>query len=233
MSLSTPAGALSQWRTMVAQGIHMDWNRKERVLSPLLFAATVLIMFSLALGEVEPDLVPKLFLGQLFLTCLFSIQLALGRTFELDQKDAVFQLLRSYPVSRGAWFFSKWTLVFIQSLVIIIPTAIIAAAFNQSANYDLLEWEIIGLLALAVCALCSVGVVLAGITLQSEGRDVLFPILYFPLCVPVLIAAVQAGNSFYYDPAEMSTLQQWTLLLGGFTVIYTTLGYLLFSELVD
>jgi heme exporter protein B len=225
--------AFGQFLAIVRHGLLVDFLRRQRLFSPLLFAATVLIMFSVAIGQLEARLIPKVYLAQLFLTALFALQTSLGRVFDPDASDGVFELLRTYPISRAAWYFGKWLVVFVQSITIALPSMAVAAIFNQDGNQLLLELPIAGLLVLAVACLCSLGVLLAGLTLQARDREILFPILYFPLNIPVLIAAVQAGNSYYFDPPEFSTFGHWAGLLPGFAVIYTTLGYLLFGELVD
>jgi heme exporter protein B len=89
----------------------------------------------------------------------------------------------------------------------------------------------LSILTLMILALSSLGVLLSQMTEKAAGRDLLFPILYFPLAVPVLLAVVQASYCLW-DIHNREDLNLWLSLLGGFCVIYLTLGIVLFEELV-
>jgi heme exporter protein B len=68
--------------------------------------------------------------------------------------------------------------------------------------------------------------------LKARGREVLFPLLYFPLAIPVLLAGSEAVLSFV-ENADSSPAWQWIGLLAGFDVIFITLSALLYGELVS
>src|SRR5689334_21063352 len=111
-----------QFRTIVAQGVRAELADKERILSPVLFGVTMLLLFAFAVGEPEPELRRKLYVAQTYLTAFFALQLSFSRLFEPDRQDRVFDLMRSYPVSHTAWFLAKYLLVLILGAATLLPT---------------------------------------------------------------------------------------------------------------
>ncbi len=124
--MKTP-NAFAQFRILLANGIKSELSDLERLISPLLFALTILILFAFAVGEVEPDMRIKLFVAEVFLTTFLALQISFSRVFEPARTDKVFDLLRTYPVSYNAWFLAKYVLVVILGLSVAMPTIFIGA----------------------------------------------------------------------------------------------------------
>jgi len=225
-------GFSRQLYILVRHGVRAEFAEKDRLISPFLFAATMLIMFAFAVGQVKEDLVIKIFLAQTFLTLLFALQTSFARIFDPDQKDKVFQLLQCYPINHSAWFLAKYILVLFVGTAILVPTMLLAGLLNHDPNIQLLNPMVFLVAFLALAGLASLGVLLSAMTLRASGREMLFPLLYFPLSTPVLLAAIQSSMVFL-TPDSAETPLQWIGLLSSFDVIYFTLGILLFSELVD
>lgn len=222
---------IQQFKHITTHGIKLDLAEKERIISPLLFSATMLILFAFSLGEVPKDWVTKIFIAESFLTILFALQTSFSRTFEPDQKDRVFEILQCYPLNHSAWFLGKYLLIILQGLLIVFPTMLLAGLLNSTVGIDLLNPLVFLVAFLALCGLASLGVLLSALTLKSSGKEILFPLLYFPLSTPILLAAIQ--SSLVFLNPENNTAWEWLGLLTGFNVIYFTLGILLFDELVD
>jgi len=220
---------LSQYLCMVSQGWKADLADKERLITPLLFAVTVLLLFNFCFEEVSKGIEGQVFTAELYLTSLFALQMSYVRIFGPDQQDKVFSLLQSYPLNYAAWFLSKFTLAMIYSLLVFVPVLLLCTLFFSGAdlNFWSLELWLGGLLS--IIGLSTLGILLSTLTLKASGREMLFPLLYFPLSVPVLLASVQASLSFL--TAAPGGLH-WLGILVGFDIIYFTLGLLLFGELV-
>lgn len=227
------AGFWRQYRLLVGQGIRAELADMERIVSPVLFALTLLILFSFAMGEVDDSLRVKVYLAETFLTAFFALQVSFSRLFEPDRQDRVFDLMRSYPLSHNAWFLAKYTLVMILGGATLAPTLGIGAFLHQSAKQPLFSWAVCGIAFLALAGLAALGVLLSVLTLKANSRQILYPLLYFPLTTPVLLAAVQASELYFRDKAWSASVTPWLGLLLAFDAIYFTLGILLFTELVD
>ena len=227
------ASNFQQYRTIVAQGLRGELSDKERVASPILFALTILLIFNFAMGEIDSAYRVELFVAQAFFTALMALQICFSRVFETDRNDRVFDMMRVYPVSHGAWFFAKYTLVLVTGALILVPTILLAGFFHQTAKQSFVDPFVIGVALLALAGLAAIGVLLSAMTLKAGARQILYPLLYFPLTVPVLLGAVQCCLLHFDQTDRSESINSWLALLGCFDVIYLTLGYLLFGELID
>jgi heme exporter protein B len=231
------AAFFAQYWLILKQGFAAELSDKERLLSPVLFAMTLLLLFSFAMGNLDESLRTRIYTAQSFLTAFFALQLSFSRLFEPEQRDSVFDLMRTYPISHAAWFLAKYTLLLILGGLILVPTMVFGAFLQQTVRTPLLHLPVFGVAFLALAGLAALGLLLSVMTLKANGRQILYPLLYFPLTTPVLLAAVQA-SLLYMDHAALDAIQQttaqsWLGLLAAFDVIYFTLGLLLYSELVD
>ena len=227
------ANSWQQYRILVGHGLRAELADLERVVSPILFAITLLLLFAFAMGEVDASLRIRVYLAETMLTALFALQVSFARLFEPDRQDRVFDLLRTYPVSHTALFLAKYTLVLILGFATLMPTLLFGAFLNQSAKQPLFAWAVVGVALLALAGLAALGVLLSAITLKANTRQILYPLLYFPLTTPVLLAAVQSSQLYLERLQITSEVKSWLGLLVAFDCIYVTLGVLLFTELVD
>jgi heme exporter protein B len=228
--------APSAWRhykILVAQGVRAELADLERLVSPVLFAMTLLLLFSFAMGDVADALRAQVYLAETFLTAFFALQVSFSRLFEPDRQDRVFDLMRAYPVSHTGWFLAKYTLVLILGTATLAPTLVFGAFLHATAKQPLFSWMVCAISLLALVGLASLGVLLSVMTLKANSRQILYPLLYFPLTTPVLLAAVQSSSIYLAEHRLTESAQGWLWLLLAFDAIYLTLGVLLFTELVD
>jgi heme exporter protein B len=224
--------ALRQFSLLFKQGLAIEFQEKERLLTPLLFATLMLLLFNFVLDEQAASLQVKLFIAEVFLAMLFALHLSFSRIFEADQQDRAFDLLPTYPVNALTWFAAKYFLALLFGGFIVAPTILVTGLFHGQTTASLLLSPVLWAVAvLALAGLSALGVLLSAMTMKARGREVLFPLLYFPLAIPVLIAASEAVLSFV-EASSGSNGWQWLALLSGFDVIFITLSGLLFAELV-
>jgi len=218
---------------MLVQNIKVEWSNAERWISPLLFAITMLLLFSFAIGSLEADVIAKVFVAETFLTALLALQLSLARTLEPDTHDRVFELLRTYPIAPTAWFLSKYILVLMTGTLIVFPTILLSSFFHAESAVTLLYLPVFAVAFLVIASLGSLGLLLSTMTMRAGSRQILYPVLYFPLTVPVLLCAVESCKAIIISQQSIAELMgSWLGLLTIFGIIYLTLGLLLFSELV-
>lgn len=215
------------------QGLRVELADRRRLMSPLMFAATFLVLFSFAVGDIDKSLALRIYVAESFLGVFFALEVVFSRIFEPDSEDRVFEILRTYPVNPFAWFVGKFILSFTAGAAIAVPAMILAALFNSKAGVNIADPVILGIPCLALGGMASLGVLLSTLTMRASSRQILYPILYFPLIIPVLLAAVQA-TLIYLETGKMTSMfQNWIGLLAGFDTIYFTLGLLLFREIVE
>ncbi|NRA63809.1 MAG: heme exporter protein CcmB [Pseudobacteriovorax sp.] len=223
----------SQTMTIVRHGFKIEWANPERWLSPILFAITMLILFSFSVGTIEGPDTAKLLVAETYLTAFFSLQISFARFLEPDQQDGVFSLLRTYPLSGSAWYLGKYITVMIMGLLILIPTIFLTSFLHAKSGVSLMSIPVITVAVTALSGMAALGVLLSTMTMGSGSKQILYPLLYFPLTAPVLISAVEASKSILVDNVNLQSLMSsWLGLLLIFGVMSFTLGILLFGELV-
>lgn len=225
---------LKQIILLTSQFMRNERSDAERFLSPFLFAVTVLILFSFVFGAVNEVAQTKIFIGETLLTAFFALQISLSRAFEPDCADDAFGFMKAYPVFPAAFFISKLFVVTVMGSLIFYPTIILSTFFNHQSVLNIFSLDFFALTIFVLIGLSAIGVLLSALVLDVSARQILFPLLYYPLTVPVLLAAAMAsfeiinnGKTFY------QLLDNWFGLLIIFDVIYTTIGILLFGELMN
>jgi heme exporter protein B len=188
------------------------------------FAALMLFTFGFALGPDSPgvqgqggllhDVAP----GLVWVAILFSGVLAVDRSFQLEAERGGLEGLRLYPGDRKAIYFGKLAanLIILFALeAVLLPVA--------GVLYGLDLWSRLpGLIAVAVVGtlgFAAMGTFYAALTVNLRARQVLLPLLLFPMLIPVVIAAVKASSlALYGDP--MREFGSWMRLLGAADVLF-------------
>ncbi|MBC7532577.1 MAG: heme exporter protein CcmB [Oligoflexus sp.] len=225
---------LTQYRALLWQALQVEWSNSERWMSPLLFSTTMILLFAFAFGKVDVAFLPQLYIAATYLTASFSLQIAFSRVLEPDTQDRVFDQLRTYPISPSAWFLSKYTIVILLGALILLPTLFLSNLFlNNEGPVSLLNSSVLIVAVLMLLSLGAIGVLLSTMMLRSNAKQILYPLLYFPLTVPVLLSAVESSRMILVDGKDLSYLMSsWLGLLVIFGIMYFTLCLLLFGELV-
>ncbi len=229
---------MRSFRVIFRQTLRAEFADRERLLSPLLFAMVILVVVAFTFGEPAPESRPAAFIAQVFLSLVLATQTALARAFDPEQQDGAFDLLRTAPVAPGSIYLAKLLVVVMQGATILVPSIAVSALFcGISPPPDRLPAfaGLCFLCLLTVAGLGSLGVTLAAMTLKAHARTVLFPLLYFPLATPLLLAGTQGGIALIAPEtiiAGASTVTGWVTIAVSANAIFLTLGILLFGELV-
>lgn len=223
MSPLRRAGALA-WKDVT-----VELRRKESLNSMLFFGAVVLMIFQFALGP-GPERIQAAAAGLLWLAFVFTGVLGLARSFQVEQEDGCLDELLLAPGGREALFLGKLlgNLAFL-----LVVEVLILPLFGILYNLDL--WAalpaLILVVVLASLGLATLGTLLSAMTVHMRAREVMLPLLLFPLAVPVLLGAVAASQSALAGEA-MGTALPWLKLLGGFDVLFLTASLLAFDAVV-
>jgi heme exporter protein B len=133
------------------------------------------------------------------------------------------------PVDRSAIFFGKMLGNWIFMLLVEV---IVLPIYSVLYNTSLFVPGLILVVLLGSLGYVAVGTLLASMAVQTRTRDVLLPILLFPVVLPVLIAAVKATNGFLQN-LEASEIMPWLNLILAFDVIFTSVGFMVFDYVVE
>jgi heme exporter protein B len=230
---TAPQSWVKNVRTLLAHSLRVDISSKERVITPIFFALIILMLFSFAIPEPDAALRSRMMVAESQLAIFFALQIAFSRTFESERVDRIFDHLRLSPISSSAFITSKILHVLVIGGGTMLCTGVLSIILQGQTIGQMADPVVIGTALLTLLGLTGIGVLLASITLNAEGHQILFPLLYFPLSVPVLLCSTE-GLIHWLDSYKWdSTMRGWSVMLIAFDVIYLTLTILLGTETVD
>ena len=202
----------------------------EIACTTLFFAVSCVLIFAFALvreGRAPEDGAA----GILWISIAFAGTLALGRTFERERQSETLRALLLAPAARPAIYVGK--LLGIVALlgageVVLVP--LVALLFQAPLLAEPL-WLAVVLLTGTV-GFTAVGTLFAAMLVRAHSRDVLLPVLLYPITVPVIIAGVRATAALLQPDVDMDIVRFWLALLVCFDVVFVTLALWTFEPLM-
>ena len=212
---------------IVRKDLALERRSREMLGSMFLFCLLVLLVFSFSfdLRIEQPTAVAP---GVLWVAISFAGMLGLARSFVLERDQGCLDGLLLCPVDRSVLYVGKMlsNLIFI-SLAEAVLLPLYLALFNLSFKALLLPVIVLGTLGFS-----AVGTLLSAMTVKVRAREVMLPILLFPVVLPVLIAAVRLTAGIM-DAQPWPEIRRWMQLLVGFDVLFIALSYMVFDYVVE
>jgi heme exporter protein B len=226
----TRPGLLGMTWVLLRKDLLLEWRSRARINALVFFALATLLLFSFALGP-DTALLRRNAGGYLWLALLLSSVLALSESFRVERENASMEGLRLVPVDTRAVFLSKAVAntVLLLALGLLLVPVLVALL---DVHLVLPGRTLIALLALGCLAIAAPGTLYGAIASQARARDVLLPLLLFPVLVPALVAAAK-GTALVFEGDPMDQCPSWLSLLGGFDLLYWGLGVLLFPRVIE
>jgi heme exporter protein B len=228
----TPAGPglLRTTWILVRKDLLLEWRSRARANALVFFALSTLLLFSFALGP-DTTFLRRAAGGTLWVAILLASVLALGESFRVEQENGAMDGLRLAPADARALFLAK---AVANALMLILVGAILLPVLAALSNVTpvLGLGRLTGVLVLGCLAISAPGTVYAAIASQARSRDVVLPLLLFPLLIPALVAAAKA-TSLVFEGDPMVQLGSWVSLLAGFNLVYWSLGFALFPRVIE
>jgi heme exporter protein B len=211
------------WKDLAA-----ELRSRELLSAMFVFALLVILIFNFAL-ELEPKTRASVTSGVLWVTFAFAGTLGLNRSMAMEKDRGCLDGLLLAPVDRSAIYFGKaiGNLVFMG-----IVELIVLPVYSVLYSTNLFQPGLLLVILLGSVGYVAVGTLLASMAVQTRTRDVLLPILLFPLVIPVLIAAVK-GSSGFLQGADMVDIWPWINLLIVYDVIFTAVAFMVFDYVVE
>ena len=207
----------------------LQWRTRAQAVAVFVFGATALLLFSFAIGPNAAAL-REYAAGFLWLALLLSSTLTLSESFHAEMENSALEGLLLLPASPRALYYGKAVANAIQLIVLgiaLVPVMIVLYDAGTKRLPTLLLIIILG-----GAGLSAPGTLYAAMTSQIRAKQMLLPLLLFPLIVPVLLAAVKATSlAILGDPMQQG--RPWLLLLVAFNGIYWSLCGLLFDRVVE
>jgi heme exporter protein B len=210
--------------------LKVDFRRMENFFSMLFFALVIILVFAFALVADNKSQI-MIASGVFWVTFLLSGIVSLSKSFQMEKENDCMHALLLSPVSRGSIYVGKMAgnIVFILLIqLLIIP------AFNLFFHVLVFDYftELITLNLLAVIGFSALGTLLAALTTDLRFKEILLPILLFPLIVPLLLACVTITQSILTGNGLLGAMN-WIKLLIGYDLIFFIIAYLTFDFVME
>jgi heme exporter protein B len=205
-----------------------EFRSRELLGAMLVFALLTILIFNFAL-ELEIRTRETVTSGVLWVTFAFAGTLGLNRSLAIEKDRGCLDGLLLTPVDRSAIYFGKalGNLVFMLIVeVIVLPT------YSVLYNINLFSLPLLLVILLGSIGYTAVGTLLSSMAVQARTRDILLPILLFPVAIPVLIAAVKASNGILLA-LEWESIAPWVNLLIAYDVIFIAVAFMTFDYVVE
>jgi heme exporter protein B len=211
------------WKDLAA-----ELRSREMLSAMLVFALLVILIFNFSL-ELDAEARPTITAGVLWVTFAFAGTLGLNRSMAMEKDRGCLDGLLLAPVDRSAIYFGKaiGNLIFM-----VIVEVIVLPVFSLLYGVNLFNPGLILIILLGSIGYVAVGTLLSSMAVQTRTRDVLLPILLFPLIIPVLIAAVK-GSSGFLQGAVIIDIIPWINLLIVYDVIFIAVAFMVFDYIVE
>jgi len=208
--------------------ILLELRSKDIIVSAAVFGFLVVVVFNFALN-VTPRLVTQLAPGILWVAFAFAGTLVMNRSFVREKEQGGLEGLLLTPVSRDAIFLGKalasfWFMLIVEAALLPVFAALLGfAAFSRILLLTIV---------LATLGFATVGTLFSAIAVQTRSREIMLPVLFFPIILPVIIGAVEASSQAIGGGAS-GGISRWLPLIGVFDALFLVICPWVFSFVVE
>jgi len=211
------------WKDLAA-----EFRSRELLSAMLVFSMLVILIFNFAL-ELDIKTRQSVTAGVLWTTFAFAGTLGLNRSMAVEKDRGCIDGLLLAPVDRAAIYFGK---VISNLAFMLIVEAIVLPLYSVLYSVNLFQLSLLGVILLGSIGYTAVGTLLSAMSVQTRTRDVLLPILLFPVAIPVLLASVKASGGILAG-AEFSEILTPLNLLIVYDVIFIAVAFMVFDYVVE
>jgi heme exporter protein B len=213
--------------THLKKDLRLEWRSKDAINSMLFFALLVVVVFSMAFDPTRA-VSRQIAGGILCVATMFAAVSALNQAWARELRNQVLDALRMTPVPGAALFLGKTLANF---LFVMVVELVLAPVFVVFYNLHALgnSWLLLLVLPLGTWALIVNGVFFAALSIRTRVRELLLPLLLFPIFIPALVWMVMATSSILTGEGDAVTSIK---SLAAYDVIFTTACLMLFEVIL-
>lgn len=213
---------------MVWKDLVLEARSRELVVSVAVFGLLLVVIFNFALRPA-PGQAAALAPGILWVSFAFAATLAMNRGFVRELEAGALEGLLVSPVSRDAIFLAKAAAGFIFMLLV---EAALLPAYAALLGFSALSWPLAAAILLATLGFAVIGTLFSALAAQTRSREILLPVLFFPVITPLIIAAVGASNTALAGE-NAGGLVRWLGLMAVFDAVFLVICPWIFSVIVE
>ena len=213
---------------VVWKDLRAEFRSRELFSAMLVFSLLIILIFNFAL-DLDIKTRQSVTAGVLWATFAFAGTLGLNRSMAIEKDRGCLDGLLLAPVDRSAIYFGK---VISNLAFMLIVEMIVLPLYSVLYSVNLFQPGLLLVILLGSIGYVGVGTLLAAMSVQTRTRDILLPILLFPVVIPVLLAAVKASSGFLtgVDPSEI--LFPIGLLV-SYDIIFIAVAFMVFDTVVE
>ncbi len=212
----------------LTKDLRLEWRSKDSINSMLFFAFLVVVVFSFAFNPTA-DESRQIAGGLIWIALLFAAVMALNQTWAREIRNQVLDAYRVSPAPANALFLAKvlGNFLFVGVLeTLMTPLFVVFYDLRVlGPGYQLFVVAVLGTLALVMN-----GTFFAAISLRTRSREVMLPLILFPISLPALLAMVEATTIILTGE---SSAKFWIVLLAVYDLVFTTVCLTLFETVLN
>jgi heme exporter protein CcmB len=216
--------------TVTRKDLLIEARTREILFTTIFFALSCVLVFAFGFVK-EGRPVQDAAAGILWIAIAFSGTLALGRAFERERQGETLQALLIAPIERPALYVGKLLgILILLGAVEALVVPLVALMFQAPLfAHPVL---VVGLLAAGTVGFAAVGTLFAAMLVRARSRDVMLPVLLYPITVPVIIAGVRGTAALLRPEADQPMARAWLAMLVFFDVVFITLALWTFEPVM-
>jgi heme exporter protein B len=224
VTTTTVASTTGITKATLSKDLRLEWRSKDAINSMLFFALLVVVIFSFSFNPTAEES-RQIAGGLIWVAFLFAAVVALNQTWARELRNQVLDAYRVSPAPTNALFLAKalGNFVFVSVLeALMTPLFIVFYTLRALGP----AWQLIPVAALGTWALVVNGTFFAAMSIRTRSREIMLPLLLFPISIPALLAMVEATSAILTGEASA---RFWIVLLAVYDLVFTTVSLLLFE----
>ncbi len=217
-----PAGFLRSALTVALKDLRAELRTKDALNASLAFSVVILLLFSFAFDPSVEE-TRALAGGLLWLVFAFAGALVWNRSFARELPNDCLEGLLAAPISGAALYAGKAAANWLLLMAVELAGLAVFGVFYNTA-WTSRFWPLLGVLALGTWAMTVVGTLFSALTVNLRLRELMLPLLVYPMLIPALLAAIQLTGPLALGQPAPAEVLVWLRLLGAFDIIFTALS---------
>ena len=205
-----------------------EMRTREIVFSVLVFTFLVIVIFNFAFSASQ-ETIALVAPGIIWVTFAFAGVLSLNRSFIMEKEEGCLEGLMICPISREVIYVGK---MLGSLLFMLIIEAIALPIFAFLFNLPVLSLQIVAITVLTTVGFVAVGTLFSALAVNTKAREMVLPILFLPIIVPIIISAVKASG-LALSGESWSGLASWLQILVAFDVVFLVASFFTFAFIIE
>jgi len=214
-------------RIGLRKDLRLEWRSKDALNAMIFFGGLIVVIFSFAFEPTQEE-ARQITGGLIWVAFLFAAVVAMNQTWARELRNQVLDAYCVSPAQPNALFLSKALGNFV---FVIILEAVMAPLFVIFYNLRVLgpAWQLVVVALLGTWALVVNGTFFAALSLRTRSRELMLPLILFPICLPAVIAMVEATTNILTGEGSATS---WPGVLAAYDLLFTTICLLLFEAVL-